>query len=618
MRCRVLLCLTLIYAMSACNGDRVGTPIGSAAKPTNDISDATHSGDGLASNRDFFFLPPMVKNPSGSTHWNAGAFNPNLRPTVEICASSAATEPLISVSPCEPLPTLAATVSLVDEHYQVNWKVPSTSTKYYRLTVMVGATRLGYADIATGANMAEVKSLASDEVIALMDGRTLPIKFRIERYALCAVPGVGPCTSASADISTTPITVSTGSPTADPSGISTSAGVTIPAQGGATATPITVTLATCADLSAVLRRRTVGSCISVTTSPVLEAPLVNRATVFICEVGFGAYGLTPASEAAIRMYRSDAAGIAVLAQAPACKPGSPGGVLASATPSVRGFFASLLNGNFRHAADEALALVTPKPLYAAMFIDQGGGGFTDSFSDFQFAVPSVLIYGPTLFTALDANRPNNEQTLATAAGFDVTVWDAATWATKTTADFAKFSAIIFPDPFVSGNCVTSTASLAAAEANRAVWSPAVNGPVVVIGTDPVFHQYNVVTASIRTQAVSLMGDAVKFAASAPTRTGVYATLNCYYNGVTGPTPVTFLSGIGAFTVVGISNLGETANILNASHPVTVNLTNAGLSNWNDSAHEAFPIMSSYPASFEALVEINRTTGGPVTYIIARP
>ena len=139
-----------------------------------------------------------------------------------------------------------------------------------------------------------------------------------------------------------------------------------------------------------------------------------------------------------------------------------------------------------------------------------------------------------------------------------------------------------------------------------------NGPVVVIGTDPVFHQFN------RTQAVSLMRDAVKFSASAPTRTGVYATLNCYYNGVTGPTSVNFLSGIGAFTVVGVSNLGETANILNATHPVTLNLTSAGLSNWNDSAHEAFPVMSSYPASFEALVEINRTTGGPVTYIIARP
>ena len=612
MRRRVLLCLTLIFAMSACNGDRVGTPIGSATKPTNDISDATHSGGGLASNRDFFFLPPMVKNPSGSTYWDAGAFNANLRPTVEICASSAATEDMISASACAALPILTATVSVVDEHYKVNWQVPSTATKYYRMTIMVGSTRLGYADIATGANMAEVKSLASDEVIALMDGRTLPIKFRIERYALCSVPGVGPCTSASADISTTPITVSTGTPTADPSGISTSAGVTIPAQGGSSAIPVTVTLATCADLSAALRRRTVGSCISVTTSPALTG-LSNPATVFICEVGFGAYGLTPADEAAIRMYRSDAAGIAVLAPAPACKPGSPGGLLASATPSVRGMFASLLHGKFRHAADQALALVTPKPLYAAMFIDLGGGGFTDSFSDFQFAVPSVLIYGPTLFTSLGGARLNNEKTLAEAAGYDVTVWDAATWASKTSADFAKFSAIVIPDPMVGGDCSYSTAPLAAAEANRAVWSPSVNGPVVIIGTDPMFHQFNQV------QAVPLMRNALKFAVSSPTKTGVYATLNCYYNNVTAPTAVTFLSGIGAFTVVGLSNLGETATILAGSHPVMAGLTSAGLSNWNDSAHEAFPVMSSYPASFEALAQMSHATAeGSLTYIIARP
>ena len=614
MRRRVLLCLTLIFAMSACNGDRVGTPIGSATKPTNDISDATHSGDGLASNPDFFFLPPMVKQPGTDLPWNVGAFNPNLRPIVEICDFGPAVLTLPPGSICTGATSSYATaVSITDEHYKVNWTVPTTATKFYRITVKVGNIRLGYADVESGASGASLKNVDTQNFVPLVDGRTLPIKFRIERYALCTVPGTGPCTSASADISTTPITVSTGTPTADPSGISTSAGVTIPAQGGATATPVTVTLATCADLSAALRRRTVGSCISVTTSPALEVPLANPATVFICEVGFGAYGLTPADEAAIRMYRSDAAGIAVLAPAPACKPGSPGGLLASATPSVRGMFASLLHGKFRHAADQALALVTPKPLYAAMFIDLGGGGFTESFSDFQFAVPSVLIYGPTLFTSLGGARLNNEQTLAAAAGYDVTVWNAATWATKTSADFAKFSAIIFPDAFVGFDCATNPSLLATAEANTATWSPSVNGPAVVIGTDPIYHQID------QAQAVTLMRNAIKFAVSSPTKTGLYATLSCYYGSATAPTQVAFLGGIGDFKVVGQSGLSQTATIVNPSHPVMAGLSGSGLSNWNLSVHEAFPILNSYPATFGALATIFKTsTNENLPYIIARP
>ena len=81
MRRRVLLCLTLIFVMSACNGDRIATPIGSPSSNTKLIVDGTDT-DG---NRDFFFLPPMVKQPATGSPWDVGAFNPNLRPTVVIC-----------------------------------------------------------------------------------------------------------------------------------------------------------------------------------------------------------------------------------------------------------------------------------------------------------------------------------------------------------------------------------------------------------------------------------------------------------------------------------------------------------------------------------------------------
>ena len=763
MRRRVLLCLTLIFAMSACNGDRVGTPIGSASKPTNDISDATHTGAGLASNRDFFFLPPMVKNPSGSVYWDAGGFNANLRPTVEICASSAATEEMISVSACAPLASLAATVSVVDEHYKVNWPVPSTATKYYRMNIMVGSTRLGYADIATGANMAEVKSLASDEVIALLDGRTLPIKFRIERYALCEFPGdpTRPCTS-------TVVSLATGGTATDAAGTS---GVTIPAQA-AGAPVVTITVADCEALNARVTDLPVyGVCKRITANPSVGT-LTNRATVFNCAVNTGSTGLTPAQAERLTMHQfddyADARGKVFLAlpRVAACQQ------FALAPATLPSLFADLTSGRIGAAARQALSMLAPKDLHAARFIDQGGGGLIDGLSDFQLALPSkmeifagntqtarpgtllpilptvkvtdldnrpvqgaritfatsdgggvvavpvigsplgtcqtgetcasvitdangfasaswtlrgqdgpnalrargrgiggtdfngprgssptseigdtevdpfqpiqtlhdavdigttsvvvrtgsvlfsangqstVLIYGPSLFTGIGGSRPHNEQTLATAAGFAVTVWDAATWASKTTADFAKYSAIIIPDPMVGTNCSASPAPVATAEANAGTWGASVNGPVVVIGTDPVFHQ------ALRAPAVTLMRNAIRFAASAPTKTGLYATLNCYYNGATAPTGVAFLSGIGTFTVVGVSDLGETATILDGSHPVMASLTPADLSNWNDSAHEAFPSLSSYPSSFVALAQISRvTTSGSLTYIIARP
>jgi len=392
MRRRVLLCLTLIFAMSACNGDRVGTPIGSAAKPSNDISDAVHT----AGNPDFFFLPPMVKNPSGSTYWDAGAFNPNLRPTVEICASSAATEELISTSTCQALAPLSATLSVADEHYQVNWKVPSTDTKFFRINVLVGSKRLGYADIATGANTAEVKSLASNDVIALLDGRTLPIKFRVERYALCEDPSdpLKRCTSASADIASTPLSVSTGS------GVTTQ-GISIPTQGGASK-PLTVTLANCPALNqdvpdgraAVIDLPTFGDCVRVTFDPVRHLDVA--ATVFVCAVGLNAAfpGVTEAQEPRLTMHRYDENGVAALPHADACKTGSPGG-FASTSPSVGAMLADLVRGQFKRAATEAIALIAPKPLYASMFIDLGGGGLTEENSDFQFALPAKMEIVPS-------------------------------------------------------------------------------------------------------------------------------------------------------------------------------------------------------------------------------
>ncbi|MCY7379510.1 MAG: hypothetical protein LH467_09270 [Gemmatimonadaceae bacterium] len=386
MRRRVLLCLTLIFAMSACNGDKIGQPIAPPSSNAKQISDAVHS----AGNPDFFFLPPMVSNASSSALWNSGGFNPGLAPTVAICALSATTEAAAAAEACAPAATTtyAAVLRLPDEHYAYNWKVPTSSTIFYRIVVNVGAKRLGFADVETGSNSSQLKNVSTAEFIPLSDGRTLPIKFRIERYALCEFPGdpTRPCSSVSADLATTPVTLSTGTP--DASGISDSKGVTIPAQGG-TSTPVTVTLASCPTFIVPLHVP-IGECVRVTVDPALQAPLTNPATVFICTVGLNSpllNGIPAADRELVTLFRSDAAGIAALPHAPACNPGTPGGTVASANPTLREVFASLTRGEFRRAAGQAMAFVAPKPLYAAMFIDLGGGGFTESFSDFQFEFP---------------------------------------------------------------------------------------------------------------------------------------------------------------------------------------------------------------------------------------
>jgi hypothetical protein len=748
MRRRVLLYLTLI-AMSACNGDKAVRPIASPTSATKAISDGNHcvgpADSCISGNPEFFFLPPMVKNPSGSTEWNQGAFNPNLQPTVDICASSAATEAAVATASCGPPVSLSAMLDAGSEQYHVNWKVPNDQTIFYRLSVRVGTKQLGYADLETGT-ATQVKNLATGEFIPLADGRTLPIKFRVERYALCADPRAGGCTSATADLATTPLTVSTGTATADASGISTTQGISVPAQGG-NSRPETVTLSKCPALNrdvpegrlAVLDLPTFGDCVRVTFDPALDPryPLTNRATVFVCAVGVGAsLFVDPTTgapligeeqEALVTMFRYDAQGVAALPHAEACKPGKPGGI-ASASPSIGSMLAGLAHGKFKQAASQALELLGPKPLYAAKFIDLGGGGFTESASDFQFALPakmdivagtnnqsrqagatlspsvrvtdvtgapvqgavvhffssdpviaggtpittgpdglasvpwtivkgtntleasgrgiasrgndgpreefdpyqplpggsrvivntgavsfnatsrapSVLIYGPSLFTP-DDFRLNNEQTLALSEGKTVTVWDAVAWAAATQGDFAKFDAIIFPDE----NCVYDDLHLATANDNKATWSPAIRGPVVVIGTDPIFHQFN------KPQAVTLIRNGINFAASDPNATGLYVALGCTYAEVTTPTVVPYLSGVGVFRVIGEGGLSQFVTLPPSTLPVMSGLTTEGLSNWDISVHDAFPVLADYPGGFQPLATVQRSTGVNVAYIIGR-
>ena len=208
---------------------------------------------------------------------------------------------------------------------------------------------------------------------------------------------------------------------------------------------------------------------------------------------------------------------------------------------------------------------------------------------------SILIFGPTL------SGVPNEQTLANAAGHTVTVVDAATWSAMTTAQFAQYDAIVFADP----SCTVGTGVLAAAEANNAVWSAAITGPIYLQGTDPVYH------GNIPAQQMIISG--INFAASGP-GTGLYVSLSCYYYGVSDGAPVALLSALGNFEVVGQDTCPDEVTILEPTHPAMSGLTDEGLSNWSCSAHDFF---TSYPPSFVPLAQAVRPTEGTaLPYIIA--
>src|ERR1035438_6007525 len=195
---------------------------------------------------------------------------------------------------------------------------------------------------------------------------------------------------------------------------------------------------------------------------------------------------------------------------------------------------------------------------------------------------TVLILGPTV----TGGSSSVEALRAVAHGLTVEVVDNAGWAAKSQADFATYVALILGDP----TCVGGTGPITAAEANRATWSPIVDGNIIVIGTDPVYHHFSQPGAS------TLIDNGVAFAAGQPGKTGLYCDLSCYYAGAP-LQPVPVLDQIGAFETEGSPGCFNNAHIV-ATHPALTGLTDAGLSGWSCSVHEDF---TAWPASFDVLV-----------------
>jgi hypothetical protein len=198
-----------------------------------------------------------------------------------------------------------------------------------------------------------------------------------------------------------------------------------------------------------------------------------------------------------------------------------------------------------------------------------------------------------------------------ANGLTVDVVDAATWSTMTASQFASYRAIILGDPTCVGPGTSS--DIDAAAANAKVWGRVVNGNVVIVGSDPVYH------AGQGGETVTQR--AVDFAVNQVGKTGAYISLSCYYHDTGSSTPVPVLDGIGAggFTVTGVGCYDD-AHIV-AQSSALAGLADADLSNWSCSVHEAFQTWSpgliplAIARDFDSSFTASDGTQGP-PYILA--
>lgn len=184
---RKFMVFAALIIVSSCVDRGPLAPVGS---PSASISDAVH-GFGTAG---FYFLPPLVTNPAAM-----GAIDETLLPhlAVQVCewSGSACASPLVANFTAERGPS-SETVRIGSDgaSYIVNWHTGDANldpTKSYRIRVLVAGTEMGHVDVDVVSGGQALKKVDPDQFVGLVDGRTLPIKFRIEDGAVTVIGQAG-------------------------------------------------------------------------------------------------------------------------------------------------------------------------------------------------------------------------------------------------------------------------------------------------------------------------------------------------------------------------------------------------------------------------------------------
>src|SRR5690348_5981219 len=361
--------LGAVVVLGACRDERTITK---PAQPSFALSDGSNGG-----NPHFFFLPPIVSQPNFS-----GSFNAQLAPVVQICQIDGAGN---CVGPTFSPGTVQLNGSA--QQYQVNWNTdPSTLVPglVYRISVSVaGQPALGFADVVpVSGGVGQLKNLKTGDIFALQDGRTLPLKFRIELGAF-GTNCVSDCAEGSLTNDGGTVVTNTGF-----AGVQATAGwLASPSQVIVTIERVTtIDAATindagsnrCIPLAVSVAPQQFEGCYRFKTLP--TATFAKLVTVGVC---IPVTGLNEADLDAIQLYSveepvGEVPEIRALPNAPAPFVSCPG---FASTPLSTGLLRSLPGQLLQQLA----RLVTPQRAYA---FHLGAGGSTCCFSRIGWVLPA--------------------------------------------------------------------------------------------------------------------------------------------------------------------------------------------------------------------------------------
>jgi hypothetical protein len=236
-------------------------------------------------------------------------------------------------------------------------------------------------------------------------------------------------------------------------------------------------------------------------------------------------------------------------------------------------------------------------------------------------VASVLVFaaGPASAVTRKAlinadtvsGSPSQEEAIATAQGYAVTVVSDATWGTYTASDFGQYDLLIAGDPF----CGSLPPGLVS---SASVYGPVVlgldggrtlAGNRIVVGTDPVLHDGGDYTSP--NARGTIIREGIAYAGAQPGTTGMYFDSTCAANyhsqsAETLAILTAMSAGAGAWTIDAIPPCGGNVSLI-ASNPSFADLTTASLQGWSCSVHESFP---TFPSDWSALAVATDTPSTP--------
>ncbi|MDT8341138.1 MAG: hypothetical protein RQ751_06465 [Longimicrobiales bacterium] len=336
----------------------------------SEILDGNHGGS-----PDLYFLPPLVNSGPPS-----GAFNPYLRPTVQVC--------LLMGGDCGPEPFVIWTfgpgdIKVGEFAYQVNWDtdvhVPAEGldhTEDYRIRVLLAGEELGHLDVDPQDPNGTSPSLDREGFHTFRLGENLPVKFWISQTFLCdpTNPTVTEC------IAGTILYGEGGRLSLDGGqGLGDPLGLTVPANS--LPEPEVTFILERLNLSPEeclpgMDTPQFGPCLRIRHIPEDLAPLALDATVSVC-IDLLELGLDPDDPQTelLQIFKWDDASETFQALANTASDACPG----EEPPGDGTLMARVLRPLFR--------LVGPRPLVA---LHLGLGGLTRGFSQFQWVLPGEL------------------------------------------------------------------------------------------------------------------------------------------------------------------------------------------------------------------------------------